>query len=315
MKMLNELAVFAQVVESASFSTAARQLNLTTSAVSRHVTRLEEQLGGRLLFRTTRSLKLTELGERVYEGCARMMTTVREIHTLAGSYSARPNGVVRVTAPVVLGQVWLAPRITSFLELYPDVSVHLTLVDRQVDLVEDGMDLAIRIARELHPGLAARPVRAMHYMLVASHAYLAKHGHPQNPLELAAHQCIYLGYSSFGDKWTLLPKAGKSVLEKPQRGSASDHSAASSESVQVKIAGRAMVNNSTAIMAMVESNGGIGLVPDFSAQAALAQGTVQEVLPGWTLGEPYTGTVYAVYNPGPHLPLKTRTLIDHLVDF
>src|SRR3954466_3556345 len=121
MELLKEMAIFVSVVDCAGFSAAARQLGLTTSAVSRHVARLEAHMGGRLLQRTTRSLSLTELGQQVHAACARMLSTAREIHALAGSYSARPNGVISVTAPVVLGQVWLAPRLPGFLALYPEV--------------------------------------------------------------------------------------------------------------------------------------------------------------------------------------------------
>lgn len=301
MEMLNEMAVFAQVVDVGGFSAAARKLALTTSAVSRHVTRLETHLGGRLLVRTTRSMKLTELGEQVYAGCTRVVSTAREVHTLAGSYSARPNGVVRLTAPVVFGQVWLAPRLPDFLARYPDISIQLSLVDRNVDLVEDGVDLAIRISRALNPALAARPLCPMRYLLVASPRYLAQHGKPAHPKHLPDHHCIYLGYGAYGDNWTLHHNAPHTPGD------------ARAETVHTKVFSRAAVNNSTAIMAMVESHGGIGLVPDFSARAALAAGRVEAVLPDWSLGDPYTGTVYAVYMPGPHLPLKVRTLIDYLV--
>jgi DNA-binding transcriptional LysR family regulator len=291
MKMLNEMAVFSQVVESGGFSAAARVLGLNTSAVSRHVSRLESHLGGRLLQRTTRSLSLTELGREVYSACTRMVSTAREIQALAGSYSARPNGLIRLTAPVVFGQVWLAPKLPEFLELYPEVDVRLTLVDRTVDLIEEGVDLAIRIARELAPGLAARALCAMRYVLVASPAYLARHGIPAAPQDLAGHRCSHLGYGPFGEAWTL------------ERGETR---------VQVTVRARLTINNSAAILAMVEEGGGIGLVPDFSAGAALDAGRVQRVLPEWELCEPYTGTVHAVYIPGPHLALKVRALIDYL---
>ncbi|MES2069075.1 MAG: LysR family transcriptional regulator [Pseudomonadota bacterium] len=290
--MLKEMAIFSQVVDSGGFSAAARQLGLTTSAVSRHVSRLEAHMGGRLLQRTTRSLALTELGQQVHAGCARMLSTAREIHALAGSYSARPNGIVRVTAPVVFGQVWLAPKLPQFLDLYPDVDVRLTLVDRTVDLIEEGVDLAIRIARELAPGLAARPLCTMRYVLVASPGYLAKHGAPAMPEALLEHRCIYLGYAAFGDRWTL------------RRGEAS---------VNISVPARLTINNSAAILAAVEAGGGIGLVPDFTAYTALQERRVQQVLPEWEFCEPYAGAVHAVYVPGRHLALKVRALIDYLV--
>jgi DNA-binding transcriptional LysR family regulator len=292
MDMLKEMAIFAQVVDSGGFSAAARHLSLTTSAVSRHVSRLEAHIGGRLLQRTTRSLALTELGLQVHEGCARMLSTAREIHALAGSYSARPNGVIRVTAPIVFGQVWLAPKLPGFLALYPEVDIQLTLVDRTVDLIDEGVDLAVRIAQELAPGLAARPLCAMRYILVASPAYINKHGMPGTPEELPEHQCIYLGYARFRESWTL--KRGQ-------------------KEVNIKVPTRMTINNSSAILAAVLANGGIGLVPDFTARDAINEGAVVQVLADWELMEPYTGAAYAVYQPGKHLALKIRAFIDYLV--
>ncbi|MBB5367648.1 MULTISPECIES: LysR family transcriptional regulator [unclassified Janthinobacterium] len=291
MEMLNEMAVFAQVVDSGGFSAAARHLGVATSAVSRHVARLEAHLGGRLLQRTTRSLSLTELGEQVHAACVRMLTTAREVHVLAGSYRARPNGVLRVSAPIVFGQVWLAPRLPGFLDLHPDVDVRLTLTDRTIDLVEDGIDLAIRIARELAPGLAARPLCQMQYVLVASQTYLAAHGAPDAPEDLLRHRCCYLGYGQFDGHWFMR---------------------SSERSASVDIPARITINNSGAIMALVEADGGIGLVPDFAAQAALACGRVKQLLPAWTFDTPYAGAVHAVYTPGRHLALKVRALIDYL---
>jgi DNA-binding transcriptional LysR family regulator len=292
MEMLREMAIFAQVVDSGGFSSAARQLGLTTSAVSRHVSRLESHLGGRLLQRTTRSLSLTELGGQVHAACARMLSTAREIQALAGNYSARPNGIIRVTAPVVFGQVWLAPKLPGFLDAYPEVDVRVTLVDRTVDLIEEGADLAIRIARELAPGLAARPLCDMRYVLAAAPAYLAGHPAPATPQDLREHRCTHLGYPPFGDSWTL------------QRGH---------DKVSLNVPARLTINNSAAILAVVEAGGGIGLLPDFTARSALAEGRVRQVLPEWEFCEPYAGAVHAVYMPGPHLALKVRAFIDYLV--
>lgn len=296
MEMLKEMAIFAQVVDSGGFSAAARQLGLSTSAVSRHVSRLETYIGGRLLQRTTRSVSLTELGEQVHVACVRMVNTAREIHALAGSYSARPNGVVRISAPVVLGQLWLAPLLPAFLDRYPEVDVRLSLVDRNVDLIEEGIDLAIRISADLAPGLAARPLGPMRYVLVASPQYLAAHGTPAAPQELPGHRCNYLGYARFGAAWTMRREGADGP-----------------EIASIRVPSRLTINNSAALMAVVEAGGGIGLVPDFTARAALAQGRVVRILADWTFDEPYAGTVHAVYMPGPHLALKVRAMIDYLV--
>lgn len=291
MELLKEMAIFVNVVDCGGFSAASRQLGITTSAVSRHVARLEAHMGGRLLQRTTRSLSLTELGAQVYAGCVRMVASAREVQALAGSYSARPTGVIRVTAPIVFGQLWLAPRLPGFLEMYPEVDVHLTLVDRTVDLIEEGEDLAIRIARDVAPGLVARPLVTMGYVLVASTAYLDQYGEPATPAALQQHRCVCLRHSELGGSWSM------------QRGA---------ETAQVAVQTRVTINNSAAVMAAVEAGGGIGLVSDFAARAALEAGRVRQVLAGWQVGDPHRRTIHAVYVPGRHIALKIRALIDYL---
>lgn len=292
MKMLNEMAVFSQVVDSGSFSAAARHLDLTTSAVSRHVGRLEAHLGGRLLLRTTRALSLTELGQQVHEACGRMLGSARDVHALAGSARAGPNGMLRLSAPVVFGQTWLAPRLPGFLAACPEVDLKLTLIDRYIDLVNDGVDLAIRISDTVAPGLASRPLLTFRYVLIASPGYLLRHGTPTTPGELAAHACCHLGYGDFGGAWSLHLGDRKAVVD---------------------VSARLTVNNSGAIVAMAAAGGAIGLVPEFAAQEALDDGRVVRILPAWELGEPYTGSVQFVYTPGRHVALKIRAFIDYFI--
>ena len=156
MKMLNEMMVFAQVVERGGFSAAARHLGLEASSVSRSVARLEKHLGARLLHRTTRAIALTEIGEQVFAACTTIAATAQGVQSLANQFRAAPRGTLRVSAPVAFGQLWLAPRLAGFMDATPEVDLRVTLIDRPVDLIEDGVDLAIRIAYELPPGLAAR---------------------------------------------------------------------------------------------------------------------------------------------------------------
>jgi DNA-binding transcriptional LysR family regulator len=291
-EMLNEMAVFSQVIDCGSFSAAARHLGITTSAVSRHVGRLEAHLGGRLLLRTTRALSVTELGQQVHDACARMLASAREVYALAGSDRAGPNGTLRVSAPLVFGQHWLAPKLPGFLAAYPDVDLQLNLINRPVDLVNDGVDVAIRIAEALAPGLASRPLCTFEYVLVASPGYLAERGAPATPEALVEHACCHLGYGRFGGAWTL-------------------HQGARSVTVNVK--GRVLINHSAAIVALVAAGGAIGLVPDFAANDALRDGSVVRVLADWTVGAPYTGAVHVVYTPGRHVALKIRAFIDYIV--
>ncbi|MBY0574360.1 MAG: LysR family transcriptional regulator [Undibacterium sp.] len=287
------MAVFVQVVDHGGFSAAARHLSLTTSAVSRHVSRLEKHLGGRLLQRTTRSITLTELGQQVHAACLRMLAEARDVHALAGRYNAIPNGVLRVSAPVVFGQACIAPLLPEFLAQNPEVDVRLTLVDRSVDLVEEGVDVAVRISRELAPGLAARPLCEMSYILIASPEYLAQKELPKHPYELLQHPSVVLTYSRFEQPW-LLNKAD--------------------EQVELQVPSRLRISNSAAILAVVEAGGGIGMVPNFAAASALKHGRVVQVLKQWTVVEPHSGKVYAVYVPGRYIALKTRVLIDFLAE-
>lgn len=291
--MLNEMAVFSQVVDSGSFSAAARHLGLTTSAVSRHVGRLEAHLGERLLLRTTRALSLTELGQQVYDACARMLGSARDVHALAGSALAGPRGLLRLSAPVIFGQTWLAPRLPGFLAAYPDVNLQLTLADRYMDLVNDGVDLAIRISHSVAPGLAVRPLLTFRYLLIASPDYLLRQGTPDSPGALATHACCYLGFGDFGNEWTLHQDGRR---------------------VSVSVPSRLTINNSGAIVALAAAGGAIGLVPEFAAQQALQDGHVVRVLPDWEFDAPYTGSVQFVYTPGRHVALKIRAFIDYFLD-
>ncbi|KAG9577080.1 hypothetical protein KCV01_g17182, partial [Aureobasidium melanogenum] len=290
--MLEEMAVFAQVVDSGGFSAAARQLGMTVPSVSRHVSRLEKHLGERLLLRSTRAHALTEIGREVYTACQALVGQAREVHAIADRFGAGPSGLLRVSAPIVFGETWLAPRLPGFLDAHPDVRLHVSLVDGLVDLIDEGVDVALRIAQEPHPGLASRPLLPMRHILVASPAYLDRHGAPATPSALTGHRCIYLGYGRFGPHWRFM------------RGDATE---------EVDIRHVATINNSAAILGMVEAHGGIGLVPDFTARASLAQGRVRLVLADWRLDAPYTGLVQATYTPGRHLALKVRAFIDYLV--
>lgn len=294
MELLDEMVVFARVVDSGGFTAAARALGLTNSAVSRSVARLEAQLGARLLNRTTRSVSLTELGAEVYPGCARVAQTAREVQALAGRYALAPQGRVRVSAPTVFGETWLAPLLPAFLARWPQVQVDLMLIDRLVDLADEGYDLALRITRPgaVAPGLVARPLGEVRYLMVAAPAYLRRHGMPAEPSQLADHTFIWLGYPPFEDR-----------LEFQRDGSGGP----------IQVRGPLRVNNSRAILVAVEAGLGIGIVPDFAAAAGLRARRLKAVLPRWPLAGAYEPRVlHAVYTPTRHLPPKVRVLIDHL---
>jgi DNA-binding transcriptional LysR family regulator len=308
MELLDEMVVFARVVDSGGFTAAARALGLTNSAVSRSVARLESQLGARLLNRTTRSVSLTELGAEVYPGCMRLAQTAREVQALAGRYALTPQGRGRVSAPTVFGETWLAPLLPAFLARWPQVQVDLTLIDRLVDLVDEGYDLALRITRPgaVAPGLVARALTGMRYIMVATPAYLRQHGAPADPSQLAEHACIGLDFPPAEDllAFEAAGQGGRMPMAVP---------APVPAPVQVRCPLR--VNNSSAILATVEAGLGIGIVPDFAAAAGLRARRLKAVLPRWPLAGAYAPrVVHAVYAPTRHLPSKVRVFIDHLAD-
>jgi len=289
------MVVFANVVDQRGFAAAARQLGMTASAVSRSVARLEGHLGLNLLNRTTRSLSLTELGTEVYASCARIAQAARDIEAQSGRDTMAPRGIVRVSAPTVFGEVWVAPQLPSFFAQWPDVKVDLTLIDRVVDLAEEGFDLAIRLTlpEALSPGLVARTLFKMSYVMVAAPSYLETRGTPLAPEQLEEHRCIYLGYGAFRDRLDATCEGARA---------------------SVKISGPLTMNSSLGILTTVEAGLGIGIVPDFAAAASLRGGRLVRLLADWSLAGAYADrTVHAVYSPTRYLPQKVRVLIDHLV--
>jgi DNA-binding transcriptional LysR family regulator len=294
MELMSEMVVFAKVVDLRSFSQAARQLGLTSSAVSRSISRLEAHMGGKLLHRSTRAVTPSELGFEVYAGCSLIAQTARDVKAIASRYASAPIGRLAVSAPVVFGQRWLGPRLPAFLDRWPEVQLHVTLTDRMVDLVDEGFDVALRISTALPPGVAARSLLQTSYVLVASPAYLNRNGHPQAPAELAQHDCVLLGYGDFRGDLCLV------------RGE---------EEVCVHVQGRLAVNNGAAILGAAEASVGIGLLPDFTAARSLQSGSVKQVLPDWSLRGSYVArNAYAIYAPTQYLPRKVRAFIDHLTE-
>lgn len=292
MEYLHEMVVFAKVVELRSFSEAARRFGVTSSAVSRSVGRLEAHMGGRLLHRTTRSVAPTELGHEVFGRCTLIAQTARDVKLIASRYASAPVGRLRVSAPVAFGQQWLGPRLPAFLARWPEVEVGLTLDDGDIDLVERGIDVALVVANVLPPSVVARSLMRSAYVLVAAPAYLEMQGRPSTPADLSALRCV-------------LPEAGGP----PGHLCLSD----GRNEVTVPVQGQLTVNHGATILQAVDAGLGVGLLPDFSAAQALAQGRVQRLLPEWTFCGPYADRkAYAVYLPTRHLPQKVRAFIDHL---
>jgi DNA-binding transcriptional LysR family regulator len=291
MPLFNEMAAFAHVVRCGGFSQAARMLGVEPSSVSRSVARLEKSLGARLLVRNTRALALTEMGSHIYAECEKLLVAARSVQDLAGQYGSSATGLLRMSAPVAFGQVWLAPRLAGFIEAFPDVDLQLVLDDRPIDLIDEQVDVAVRVTQAPPPGLAALQLCAAPYVLIASPGYLEAHGAPQRPEALSAHRCLHLGFGSFGPAWPF------------RRGG---------ETVAVTVSGRYSIGNSLALATAAAGGAGIGLIPGFSAAQGLADGTLVRVLPDWQPTDAYERTAYLIYTAGPRVAPKIRALLDFL---
>ena len=290
MDRFQEMETFVAVVNEGSFIRAAEARGLSKAAISRQLNDLEHRLGVRLLHRTTRRLSLTAEGQAFYARCRELLLSVDEAETEITSQSRAPSGSLRVNAPLTFGVLHLAPLWGRFADLYPKVSLEVTLVDRLVDLVDEGYDLAIRITATPDAALVSRKLASTRLVLCASPTYLQRHGTPTRPAELAEHRAIVYTYWSGGDEWEF---TGPDGLE------------------TVHVNARIHTNNGdTCRLAALEHQGMI-LQPDFIVGEDLQRGTLVELMPRYRVMEL---DICAVFPTRKFLPLKVRRLIDFLVE-
>jgi DNA-binding transcriptional LysR family regulator len=282
---LRGLVVFAEVVEAKSFSGAALQLGMTRSAVSKHVAQLEAQLGVQLLTRTTRKLSLTEVGERVYRASAQLRQSAEQAREAAQTHLGVVEGTLRVTAPVSLGRHYLVPLARDLLALHPRLEISLLLSDSYVDLVEQRIDVALRVGNALDSTLVTRRIAKVSISFCAAPSYLAAHGAIEHPSTLSRHQWIQHLPS---------PAQGRIKLTKGRR------------TVEVRAGGRLSCNDgATSVEAAVL---GLGIVsgPEFELSREVAAGRLVPIMVGWTT---QALTLAAVSPPRRHVSSKVRTFV------
>jgi len=285
-----EMRAFVTVVDTGSFVRAADALGTSKTAVSRLVGELESRLGTRLLHRTTRKLSMTPEGEVFYERCRQLLDGLAEAEAELTAHSGEAIGQLRVNVPVTFGLLHLAPLWPAFMELHPKVALDVTLSDRLVDLVDEGYDLAVRIARLQASSLVSRQLTSTRMILCASPEYLRRHGAPQHPADIAQHAVISYTLLSMGELWEFEGPEGP---------------------VSVKVSPRMRTNSGDTCCAAAVQHQGIVLQPSFLVGAHLASGALVEVLPEYRSIE--LG-VYAVFPTRKHLTPKVRALIDFLVN-
>ena len=284
------MAIFAKVVELRSFAGAAQELSLSKASVSKAVSRLEERLGTRLFNRTSRRLALTDAGQRLSERAARLLADGEAAETETLAQSVTPRGLVRFAVPMTFGVKKIAPLLPAFLEQYPEVAIDLHMSDATVDLIGEGFDLALRIARLPDSSLVARRLCPMPRYTVAAPSYLKRHGRPTHPMHLAEHKCFGYAYLSTAGVWHYTNAAG--------------------EQASVRPAGQLRVNNGEALLPAVLAGLGIADLPDFIVGDAIASGEVEVVLKGWSQPE---GAMHLVMPPGGPRPARVEVLTEFLV--
>jgi DNA-binding transcriptional LysR family regulator len=203
MDKLLSMEVFVAVVDKGSFTAASEAFNMSPVMVGKHIRQLEERLGARLLARTTRRQSLTEIDQRYCEHCRLILAEVKAAESGAEAMRTTPRGVLKINAPVSFGTEWLAPAMTDYLALHPEVSLDLQLNDRVVDLIEEGYDAAIRIGMLEDSGLVARPLRPYRMLICASKDYLKRAGVPKTPHDLLAHRCLDYTHWNKRVRWRL----------------------------------------------------------------------------------------------------------------
>jgi DNA-binding transcriptional LysR family regulator len=282
------LAIFAKVVELRSFAAAATELALSKATVSKAVSRLEERLGARLFNRTSRRLALTDAGQRLSDPATRLLADGEAAEHEALAQSIAPRGLVRLAVPMTFGVKRVAPLLPEFLAQYPEVSIDLHLSDATVDLIGEGFDAGLRIARLPDSSLIARRLCGMPRYTVAAPAYLKRYGRPTHPMHLAQHKCFGYAYLS-SNAWHYTNSAG--------------------EQASVRPGGQLRVNNGEALMPALIAGLGIADLPDFIVGDAIASGEVEVILKGWKQPE---GAVHLVTPPGLPRPARVEVLADFL---
>lgn len=287
MDRLSAMNMFIRVVETGSFSAVAKELKSTQPTVSKNIAELESWLGAKLLNRSTRSLRLTETGADYYERCVAILQDVEDAEQNVGLLQTQPRGLVRVSAAVAFGRLHIVPRLQGFYDQYPDIKIDITLNDRIVDLVEEGIDVAFRMGTLQDSNLIARKLCSSPTLTVATPTYLKKYGVPNHPRDLKEHN--YIVYTDLGSTdQTTFVEAGQPL--------------------HINVSGNLQSNNSEVLRSALENSLGISRVPQWLVGDKVRSGELVEVLVEF---QPGPTNVHVVYSPGRHLPSKIRCFMDY----
>lgn len=285
------MAVFVRVVDEGGFSAAARVLRLTPSAVSKQITRLEDRLGVRLLTRTTRQLHLTEEGSEFYERSVRILADVEEAEQAVSRSDSAPRGTLRVSCGVSFGKYQISPLMPEFLSRYPGLSVELETSDSLVDLVEEGVDVAVRFGSLSDSSMVARFLAGSRRSIVAAPSYLERHGEPTHPRELGDHNCLAFSHQVHLNEWRFKGEEGE---------------------IPVQAQGNFRANNGETVFEMALAGLGIARLARWLVEPEIRAGRLKMILQDYY--RDVTVPINAIYPTRRHLSPKVRAYVDFLVE-
>jgi len=290
MALLPDLAAFILVVNEGSFTAAAKKLNVTPSALSKLISRLESALSVKLFERTTRSLLITQAGQKVYDQSLVMVNAAQQAVDLSVSDHTEPSGPITVAAPEAFLNSVLEPLVLPFLDYYPQIQLRLRAADGDIDLFRDNIDIAFRLTDKPHENQVLKEISKTYLVLCASPKYIEQKGMPKHPSELQHHDCLYLAETDTDHLWDFLKE---------------------DEFLTISVAGRYAVNHSQMRLSGVKNGLGIGIFHDFVIKESLEDGSVVKVLPDWTIKSNYHGAIAMQYTQTKYMPARLRAFIDY----
>ena len=289
MDVMHSMAIFRRVVEAENFSAVARETNMSQSTVSKHIASLEERLGTKLLNRSTRSLKLTEAGKEYYQHCIRILNDFQEAEASVGKGKIKPTGTLRISTSAAFGRTYIVPYLKEFLETYPDINIDLLFDDEYVDLVKNGIDLAIRIGPLADSTLIAKKIWVTPRVVVASPEYLIKHGRPKKPAGLVKHNCLFHSLQKTPDHW---------YFNSIQEGDES-----------VRVSGRLKASSPDAICDATIAGLGISVLCEWHAKEYIKNGRLHTILADY---KPTAYDIHAVYPERRFVAPKVKRMVEFL---
>ncbi|MBN4063625.1 LysR family transcriptional regulator [Cardiobacterium sp. AH-315-I02] len=291
MDVMHSMAVFRRVVEAKSFSAVARETNMSQSTVSKHIAALEQRLDTKLLNRSTRSIKLTEAGKEYYHHCIRILNDFQEAEASVGKGKIKPTGTLRISTSAAFGRIVMLPHLKAFFETYPDINIDLLFDNNYVDLVKQGIDVAIRIGPLADSTLIAKKIGSSPRIVVASAEYLVKHGRPKKPADLIKHNCLFYSLQKSPDLW---------YFNSTQEGDES-----------IRVNGRFKANSPDAVCDAAIEGLGIAIACQWHAEKHIKKGTLKVILPEY---RPTTYDIHAVYPERRFVPQKVKRMIEFLAE-